>query len=60
MSQNANSVSQVLILDSQRLALSPRRQALAKTIPCQIEEAIRERAYHLWIADGQLEGKPDI
>jgi hypothetical protein len=24
------------------------------------EEAIRERAYHLWIADGQPEGKADI
>jgi len=23
-------------------------------------EAIRERAYHLWIADGQPEGKADI
>jgi hypothetical protein len=25
-----------------------------------MEEAIRERAYHLWIADGQPEGKADI
>jgi hypothetical protein len=25
-----------------------------------LEEAIRERAYHLWIADGQLEGQADI
>ena len=25
-----------------------------------LEETIRERAYHLWIADGQLEGKADI
>ena len=25
-----------------------------------LEEAIRERAYHLWIADGQPEGKADI
>lgn len=24
-----------------------------------LEEAIRERAYHLWIADGQPEGKAD-
>jgi hypothetical protein len=24
------------------------------------EEAIRERAYHLWIADGQPDGKADI
>jgi hypothetical protein len=24
------------------------------------EEAIRERAYHIWIADGQPEGKADI
>jgi hypothetical protein len=24
------------------------------------EEAIRERAYHLWIADGQPEGKADV
>ena len=26
----------------------------------KLEEAIRERAYHLWIADGQPEGKADI
>jgi hypothetical protein len=25
-----------------------------------LEEAIRERAYHLWIADGSPEGKPDV
>ena len=25
-----------------------------------LEEAIRERAYHLWIADGQPEGQADI
>ena len=25
-----------------------------------LEEKIRERAYHLWIADGQPEGKADI
>jgi hypothetical protein len=25
-----------------------------------LEEAIRERAYHLWIADGQPEGNADI
>ena len=25
-----------------------------------VEEAIRERAYHLWMADGQPEGKADI
>jgi hypothetical protein len=25
-----------------------------------LEEAIRERAYHLWIADGSPEGKADI
>ncbi len=25
-----------------------------------LEEAIRERAYHLWIADGQPEGKEDV
>jgi hypothetical protein len=25
-----------------------------------LEEAIRERAYHLWLADGQPEGKADI
>jgi len=25
-----------------------------------LEEAIRERAYHIWIADGQPEGKADI
>ena len=25
-----------------------------------LEEAIRERAYHLWIADGQPEGHPDV
>jgi hypothetical protein len=25
-----------------------------------LEEAIRERAYHLWIADGQPEGHADI
>jgi Protein of unknown function (DUF2934) len=25
-----------------------------------IDEAIRERAYHLWVADGQPEGKADI
>jgi Protein of unknown function (DUF2934) len=25
-----------------------------------LEEAIRERAYHLWIADGQPEGQSDI
>ena len=24
-----------------------------------LEEAIRERAYHLWIADGQPDGKAD-
>jgi hypothetical protein len=24
-----------------------------------LEEAIRERAYHLWIADGQPEGRAD-
>ena len=25
-----------------------------------LEEVIRERAYHLWIADGQPEGKADV
>jgi hypothetical protein len=25
-----------------------------------LEEAIRERAYHLWTADGQPEGKADL
>jgi Protein of unknown function (DUF2934) len=25
-----------------------------------LDEAIRERAYHLWIADGQPEGQADI
>ena len=25
-----------------------------------LEEAIRERAYHLWIADGQPEDKADV
>ena len=25
-----------------------------------LEEAIRERAYHLWIADGQPEGHADV
>ena len=25
-----------------------------------LEEAIRERAYHLWIADGRREGNADI
>ena len=25
-----------------------------------LNEAIRERAYHLWIADGQPEGKADV
>jgi hypothetical protein len=25
-----------------------------------LKEAIRERAYHLWIADGQPEGRADI
>ena len=25
-----------------------------------LEEAIRERAYHLWIADGQREGQADV
>jgi hypothetical protein len=25
-----------------------------------LEEAIRERAYHLWIADGQPEGQADM
>ena len=25
-----------------------------------LEEAIRERAYHLWIADGSPDGKPDV
>ncbi len=25
-----------------------------------LEEAIRERAYHLWIADGQPEGRADV
>jgi hypothetical protein len=25
-----------------------------------LEETIRERAYHLWLADGQPEGKADI
>jgi len=25
-----------------------------------LKEAIRERAYHLWIADGQPEGRSDI
>jgi len=25
-----------------------------------LEEAIRERAYHLWITDGQPEGKADV
>jgi hypothetical protein len=25
-----------------------------------LEKAIRERAYHLWIADGQPDGKADI
>lgn len=26
----------------------------------KLEEAIRERAYQLWIADGQPEGKTDV
>ncbi|TMK50711.1 MAG: DUF2934 domain-containing protein [Alphaproteobacteria bacterium] len=25
-----------------------------------LEETIRERAYHLWIADGQPEGQADV
>jgi hypothetical protein len=25
-----------------------------------LEEAIRERAYHLWVADGQPDGKADL
>ena len=25
-----------------------------------LEEVIRERAYHIWIADGQPEGKADV
>jgi len=25
-----------------------------------LDEAIRERAYHLWIADGQPEGQADV
>jgi len=25
-----------------------------------LEEAIRERAYHLWVADGQPEGQADV
>ena len=25
-----------------------------------LEEAIRERAYHLWIADGSPEGRADV
>ena len=25
-----------------------------------LEEAIRERAYHLWIADGQPQGQADV
>jgi Protein of unknown function (DUF2934) len=25
-----------------------------------LEEAIRERAYHLWVADGRPEGRADI
>ncbi|MFL5238649.1 MAG: DUF2934 domain-containing protein [Rhizomicrobium sp.] len=25
-----------------------------------LEEVIRERAYHLWIADGQPDGKADV
>jgi hypothetical protein len=25
-----------------------------------LEETIRERAYHLWIADGQPQGQPDV
>ena len=25
-----------------------------------LDEAVRERAYHLWIADGQPEGQADI
>jgi hypothetical protein len=25
-----------------------------------LEEAIRERAYHLWLADGQPEGKAEV
>jgi hypothetical protein len=25
-----------------------------------LEEAIRERAYHLWISDGRPEGKADV
>ena len=25
-----------------------------------LDEVIRERAYHLWIADGQPEGKADV
>jgi hypothetical protein len=25
-----------------------------------LDEAIRERAYHLWIADGRPEGKADL
>ncbi|MDI3561575.1 DUF2934 domain-containing protein [Bradyrhizobium sp. Arg816] len=25
-----------------------------------LEEAIRERAYHLWVADGQPDGKAEV
>jgi len=25
-----------------------------------LEHAIRERAYHLWVADGRPEGNPDV
>jgi len=25
-----------------------------------LEQAIRERAYHLWLADGQPEGRADV
>src|SRR5258705_13852006 len=37
------------------LPLRPKKRGMPN-----LEEAIRERAYHLWIADGQPEGQADI
>src|SRR5438105_3172345 len=37
-----------------------RQPSLKGSVMPNLEQAIRERAYHLWIADGQPEGKAEV
>jgi hypothetical protein len=48
-----------LTLRKQNFARAGRITIKENPMP-NLEETIRERAYHLWIADGQPEGKAEI